>query len=123
MHDFILFMGNTGLRPDEAGNLQHRDVTIAVDHATGEKILEIEVRGKRGVGYCKSMPGAVRPYERLLNRPKPTRGKQKRNREQEESESRRWRWSMPKPTDPVFPQRHTKLFNELLAQGEVETRP
>ncbi|MDE8344514.1 MAG: site-specific integrase, partial [Acidocella sp.] len=52
MHDYILFMGNTGLRPDEAGNLEHRDVTIATDHATGQTILEIEVRGKRGVGYC-----------------------------------------------------------------------
>ena len=34
----------------------------------GETILEIEVRGKRGVGYCKSMPGAVRPFERLKAR-------------------------------------------------------
>jgi hypothetical protein len=49
----------------------HRDVAIVKDDATGERILEIEVRGKRGVGYCKSMPSAVRPYERLLNRPKP----------------------------------------------------
>lgn len=55
MHDYILFMGNTGLRPDEAGNLEHRDVTIATDHATGQTILEIEVRGKRGVG-CWSTP-------------------------------------------------------------------
>jgi hypothetical protein len=28
---------------------------------SGERILEIEVRGKRGVGYCKSMPSAARP--------------------------------------------------------------
>jgi integrase len=56
VHDYVLFMANTGLRPDEAKNLQHRDVTIANDEATGERILEIEVRGKRGVGYCKSMP-------------------------------------------------------------------
>ena len=58
-------MANTGLRPDEAKNLQHRDVQIVVDEATDERILEIEVRGKRGVGFCKSMPSAVRPYERL----------------------------------------------------------
>lgn len=25
MHDFVLFIGYTGLRPDEAGQLQHRD--------------------------------------------------------------------------------------------------
>src|SRR6202035_4790738 len=40
---------------------------------TGKTILDIEVRGKRGVGYCKSMPGAVRPFERLRSRPRPAR--------------------------------------------------
>ena len=121
LHDFILFMGNTGLRPDEVGpkNLLHRDVTIAVDHVTGERILEIEVRGKRGVGYCKSMPGAVRPYERLLNRPKSNRGKQKRNRSKKDPnpapESQ-----YPAPDDPVFPQLHTKMFNELLKKTKLK---
>ena len=41
------------------GGFQFRDVTIVEDEASGQTILEIEVRGKRGVGYCKSMPGAV----------------------------------------------------------------
>ncbi|MGP4727786.1 hypothetical protein ACSV5S_24275 [Agrobacterium deltaense] len=68
LHDFVLFMGNTGLRPDEAKQLQHRDVSIVVDPDTRERILEIEVRGKRGIGWCKSMPGAVKPYERLRDR-------------------------------------------------------
>ena len=66
--DYVVFMANTGLRPDEAARLEFRDVVIADDDATGERILEIEVRGKRGVGYCKSMPGAVRPFERLRER-------------------------------------------------------
>ncbi len=61
-HDWVLFMANTGLRPDEASNLQYRDVSIILDDATNERILQIEVRGKRGVGYCKSMPGAVQPF-------------------------------------------------------------
>jgi integrase len=61
-------MANTGLRPDEAGRLEFRDVVIVDDDATGERILEIDVRGKRGVGFCKSMPGAVRPFERLRDR-------------------------------------------------------
>lgn len=68
LHDFVLFMANTGLRPDEAARLEFRDVVIVDDDATRERILEIEVRGKRGVGYCKSMPGAVRPFERLKDR-------------------------------------------------------
>lgn len=44
-------MVNTGLRPDEAWRLQFRDVKIAYDDGLDETILEIEVRGKRGVGY------------------------------------------------------------------------
>jgi len=72
LHDYVLFMANTGLRPDEASRLQFRDVTIVTDEATGDRILEIEVRGKRGVGYCKSMPGAVLPFERLRQRGNPS---------------------------------------------------
>jgi integrase len=68
LHDYVLFMANTGLRPDEAIRLQFRDVTIVRDEDTGETILEIEVRGKRGVGWCKSMPGAVLPFKRLKKR-------------------------------------------------------
>ena len=60
LHDYVLFMANTGLRPDEAARLEYRDVKIVRDDATNETILEIEVRGKRGVGYCKSTTGAVR---------------------------------------------------------------
>lgn len=68
LHDYVLFMVNTGLRPDEAQRLEFRDVVVVQDEATGERILEIEVRGKRGVGYCKSMPGAVLPFQRTLKR-------------------------------------------------------
>lgn len=70
LHDFVLFAGNTGLRPDEIALLQDRDVTIVKDDATGERILEIDVRGKRGTGFCKSMPGAVHPYQRIRQRKK-----------------------------------------------------
>lgn len=70
LHDYVLFMANTGLRPDEAGRLEYRDVTTVTDEDTGERLLEIEVRGKRGLGYCKSMPGAVHPFQRMLKRHK-----------------------------------------------------
>ena len=70
-HDYVLFMVNTGLRPDEASRLEYRDVSVVVDVDTEERILEIEVRGKRGVGYCKSMPGAVQPYLRMRKRNNP----------------------------------------------------
>ena len=118
VYDFILFMANTGLRPDEGFNLEHRDVTIAEDHGTGEEILEIEVRGKRGVGHCKSMPGAVRVYRRLLARPKPLHGESRRERQLRRKEGGEAPPAavaeLPKPTDLVFPGSHVKLFNNLL---------
>ncbi len=90
LHDKILFMANTGIRPDEANWLEYRDVEIVEDDATGETILEIEVRGKRGVGYCKSTTGAVRPFERMKER------------------------NQPEPTDRLFPVDHKKQFNRIL---------
>lgn len=68
MHNFVLFQGNTGLRPDESANLEIRDVQIVKDFATKQTILEIDVRGKVGVGYCKSLKGAVYPFQQLVKR-------------------------------------------------------
>ena len=90
LHDKILFMANTGIRPDEANLLEYRDVEIVEDEASGQTSLDIEVRGKRGVGYCKSMPSAVRPFERMLKR------------------------NEPEPTDRLFPHDHKKQFNRIL---------
>jgi integrase len=126
VHDYVLFLANTGLRPDEAKNLQHRDVAIVEDEATGETILEIEVRGKRGIGFCKSMPSAVRPYERLLDRAKPVqpdsrREKQRRRREglpQVSDEQPPLEY--PDVTDPVFPGNHVKLFNGVLVRAKLK---
>ena len=97
LHDYVLFMANTGLRPDEAARLEYRDVSIVDDEATGETILEIEVRGKRGFGFCKSTSGAVVPFERL----------QKRNN--------------PKPKDRLFPGNHRILFNNILDELDLKT--
>ena len=118
VHDFVLFLANTGLRPDEARNLQHRDVSIVQDQATGDRILEIEVRGKRGVGYCKSMPSAVRPYERLLARPLPgismsTRALRRRGMTGDNAVVAE-AVKFPQPMDHVFPGNHIKLFNGVL---------
>lgn len=96
MHDFVLFMVNTGLRPDEALRLEFRDVAIVTDEATGERILEIEVRGKRGVGWAKSMPGAVTPFQRLQKR------------------------SNGQPTDRLFPRFQRELFNTILDELKLK---
>lgn len=95
-HDYVLFMANTGLRPDEAKRLEYRDVSIVRDDSTGQTILEIEVRGKRGTGYCKSMPGAVYPFRRL----------RKRNNGQ--------------PTDKIFPKFSYMLFNKVLDEENLK---
>jgi integrase len=119
VHDYVLFMANTGLRPDEAmpHNFQHRDVTIVVDEATGERILEIEVRGKRGVGYCKSMPSAVRPYERLRDRETPESAAAQKAAEKD---GIKLEPKYPQPTDPVFPANHLKLFNGVLRRAQLK---
>jgi integrase len=125
LHDFVLFMANTGLRPDEAKNLQHRDVAIVNDEATGETILEIEVRGKRGVGYCKSMPGAVRAYRRLLKRPRVVGPSQtpraRRSRGEDLSQpAPETIVKLPEPTEHVFPGEHKKIFNNLLNRAKLK---
>lgn len=96
LHDFVLFMVNTGLRPDEARRIEFRDVKVVEDYDSGETILEIDVRGKRGVGFCKSMPGAVFPFERVRKR---------RN---------------PAQTDLVFPKTHHDLFNIILDEQKLK---
>ena len=90
-----MILGNTGLRPDEARNLEFRDVAIVEDSDTNETILIIEVRGKRGVGYCKSMPGAVFPFKRLIDR------------------------NNPKSTDSVFPKMQNRLFTKVLEEANL----
>ncbi len=103
--------------------MQHRDVEIVDDEETGERILEIEVRGKRGVGFCKSMPGAVKPYERLLARPLPglPQGKRARRRRGEtDSAPAPEELKYPQPTDHVFPGNHIRLFNGVLTRANLK---
>ncbi|MEZ0081527.1 tyrosine-type recombinase/integrase [Bradyrhizobium japonicum] len=113
LHDFVLFMVNTGLRPDEAWKLQFRDVKIAHDDGLDETILEIEVRGKRGVGYCKSMPGAVLPYKRLLKRMRLVP-------DLDENGKKVMVEVLPKPTDLLFPKRHHELFDIILNELDLK---
>ena len=90
LHDYVLFMVNSGLRPDEAKQIEVRDIETVVDGPNGDKILHIAVRGKRGVGYCKTMPGAVLPFNRM---------KKRHNLE---------------PNQLLFPRIQRELFNTLL---------
>jgi hypothetical protein len=66
----------------------------------GTEILHIRVtQGKRGFGNCKSMPGAVEPFRRVLRR------------------------RSPKPDDLLFPNLHRELLNDILEEtGLKKTR-
>jgi len=120
LHDFVLFMVNTGLRPDEAARLEFRDVEIVKDQGSGETILEISVRGKRGVGYCKSMPAAVTYFERLRDRkrtdPPGLAGDTEAIEEAKADASAGAAKTLrkPAPTDRLFPLTHREIFNTVL---------
>ncbi|WP_271525202.1 site-specific integrase [Bradyrhizobium sp. CCBAU 53380] len=121
LHDYVVFMVNTGLRPDEAKNLQHRDISMVKDEDTGELILEIDVRGKRGVGYCMTMPGAVKAYQRLLNRPKwEPQGRKPRNEKERARRPEPPPLKLPQPTDLVFPGDLSGLFNKILDKEKLK---
>lgn len=107
LHDFVLFAANTGLRPDELKQIEFRDIEIVDDEYSGDRILEIEVRGKRGVGYCKSMPGAVRPFERLRDRLRP-------GGNGNESSVK------PGASDKLFPNEFKKMFNRILKENSLK---
>ena len=90
-------------------------MSVVKDEATGETILEIEVRGKRGVGYCKSMPGAVRQFERLKSRPRPLRNDEPgRGRTNEKTR-------MPEPTNLLFPKWQRELFNTIREEEKLRS--
>ena len=129
LHDFVIFMANTDLRPDEAWNLEFRDVHVEDDYATKATLLVIDVRGKVGVGYCKSMPGAVYPFQQLRQRRvaklmaeikaerDAKRGKDdppvEVTADDEEIERRLW-------TMKVFPAFNRDLFNKILDEENLK---
>lgn len=111
LHDFVLIMANTGLRPDEAWGLEFRDVTIEDDYATKDTILVIDVRGKTGVGYCKSMPNAVYPFTELRKR---------RVRKLKEEGKSAEDIARVLPTMKVFPDYNRDLFNKILEEENLK---
>jgi integrase len=120
MHDFVLFMVNTGLRPDEAWRLEFRDVEVVRDEGTDETILEISVRGKRGVGYCKSMPGAVFPFQRLRMRPRPEDEGRGQRSPAKDDDVALATGKLPQLTDRLFPKSHRQLFNKILDEEHLK---
>jgi hypothetical protein len=102
---------------------------IVHDEDLDKTILEIEVRGKRGVGYCKSMPGAVGPFQRLRSRLRPARidGVNTPTKTSENSAMPSEQWRTPVPTDLIFPKWQRELFKTILDEEHLrfdrESRP
>jgi integrase len=113
LHDYVLFMANTGLRPDEVKKIQFRDVEIVGDDWSGEEILCIKVRGKRGEGWCYSMPGAVLPFKRLRDRMRPLAGVRLVEPIPDDAFYR------PEPQDHLFPSDHRRAFNTILDSADL----
>jgi hypothetical protein len=90
------------------------------DEDLGKTILEIEVRGKCGVGYCKSMPGAVRPFERLRSRLRTARiyGVNTPTKTSVTSAVLSEQWRMPEPTDLIFPS-GSASFSKLSSTNRI----
>jgi integrase len=112
LHDYVLFMANTGLRPDEANRLEFRDVAVVKDHATKETILAIEVRGKRGIGFCKSTASAVLPFDRLNERLR---------KKTDPAKPGKTIKARPGPTDRLFPGSPRELLNTILGELDLKT--
>ena len=73
------------------------------------------MRGKRGVGYCKSMPGAVRPFERLRDRQRPSDAGDETVRQPSIQED--WRNQSHRS---VFPTNSRELFNAILDEQNLK---
>ena len=92
LFDLVQFLASTGLRPDELSTLEYRDIQVINESVGQGSYLLISVRGKRGVGYCKSTSCAIPVYNNLVNR------------------------NFPKQQDKIFPRRHSQLFNIILKE-------
>ena len=119
LHDYVEFAVNTGLRPDEAMRLLFGDLKVVDDEASGQTILEIEIRGKRGFGYCISTEDAVRPFERLMGRKRPDGGPGRSGGRKESVIEETWR--VPGSSDLLFPKWPRDIFNAILNEENLGT--
>lgn len=102
LHEYVLFMANTGLRIGEAKRVRFSDIKFEKDRDSQGRlrtILHINyIYGKRGRGQCKGYFGAVRPFERIIER----RG----------LGDEKWKTS----SELLFPHHHRDMFNSILTR-------
>jgi hypothetical protein len=96
------------------------------NHGSEETILEIEVRGKRSVGFCKSTAQAVHAFRRLQERLRKPKGDSSPEPNAEASlapkgalpgaKAKKSELVKPGPTDLVFPGQPRELLNAILEE-------
>jgi hypothetical protein len=103
LHDYVLIMANTGWRPDESWKVEFRDVDVKIedDYGTKQTIPVTDIRGKTGVRYNKSLPGAVYSFKRLHER----RTQELKGLGENRSQNRR-----PAPDNRALPEIHPVRF-------------
>jgi len=83
-----------------SARMKRADLNIAMSRSSRTRrpasVFLRSRRGKRGVGYCKSTAGAVRPFERMVKR------------------------NDPKPADRLFPVNHKKQFAGILEKTDLK---
>jgi len=94
LHDYVVFMVNTGLKPSEAEAISYDDVEIIRDDDAGERILEIVIGDSDDI--CLSTPAAVYAFERMVAR------------------------NTPQPADRLFPATIRKQFNDILVRNNLK---
>ncbi len=67
------------------------------------------------------MANAVRPFERLRDRPRLASDDQAEDANANgEEQTEKPRWRLPAPTDLVFPANHKKQFNAILEENDLK---
>lgn len=73
LYDYVIFVTNSGLRTGEAKNVRISDISLHKEVNDGEErsyLMIRNIKGKRGTGNCRTMDGAVEPFQRICSRRK-----------------------------------------------------
>ncbi len=75
VHDYVLFMANTGLRPDKASNLEHRDVEIVIDDGPDSAFSRLKFAASAASASARACRTRFAPMNVYLDVPSRFRAK------------------------------------------------
>ena len=121
LHDYVLFMANTGLRPDESARLQFRDVTIVAGRRDRTSA------SSKSKCAASAAPATVRVCRARFSRSSgcatgraPSAGEEGDEPRSGRSETPAQKMEKPKPTDLLFDMTHRELFKQVLQEEELQ---